>query len=89
MLQSGNWALIRNDADGRHIATVYLSEDEGQTWPVSRRVENFEGRRVRLVFRADSGKDGVIHTTYSYKNAETPGSAIKHVAFEERWIRGE
>ncbi|MBX3175885.1 MAG: exo-alpha-sialidase [Candidatus Hydrogenedentes bacterium] len=90
VLQSGHWALICNDADGRHIATVYLSEDEGQTWPVSRRIEDFEkDAGSASYFALIQGKDGVIHTTYSYKNADTPGSAIKHVAFDEGWIRGE
>jgi hypothetical protein len=34
-------------------------------------------------------KDGKIHCTYSYKDEKTPGSTIKHVVFEESWIKGE
>ena len=89
-LENGNWALVCNDtSNGRHLLTMYLSEDEGETWPISRGIETFEpeqgsGSYPSLI----QAKDGSIHCTYSYTRKEVPGSAIKHVSFNEEWIRG-
>lgn len=91
VLANGHWVLICNDApEGRHIVTVYLSEDEGATWPVSRKLEDFApDAGTGSYFAIIQTKDGKIHTTYSYKDEKTPGSTIKHVSFDEGWIRGD
>jgi predicted neuraminidase len=88
-LESGRWALVCNDAAGRHLLTVYLSEDEGETWTSRRGIETFEpdqgsGSYPSLMQAAD----GTIHCTYSYTRKDVPGSTIKHVWFDEEWIRG-
>ncbi|GMV93643.1 MAG: hypothetical protein AMXMBFR82_34210 [Candidatus Hydrogenedentota bacterium] len=89
-LQSGAWALVCNDTlDGRHLLTVYLSEDEGATWPIKRGIETFEpdkgsGSYPSLI----QAEDGTLHCTYSYKKEAVPGSTIKHVWFNEEWVRG-
>jgi len=90
VLQNGHWVLACNDTtEGRHIATVYLSKDEGATWPVSRRFENFATEAGSgSYFSIMQARDGMIHITYSYTNADTPGSSIKHAAFDEAWIEG-
>ena len=88
-LDNGHWVLVCNDtANGRHIISAYLSEDEGATWPVSRRLENFEpdagsGSYPSVIQAAD----GSIHATYSFNSKEFSGSTIKHVRFNEAWIR--
>lgn len=89
VLQNGHWVLVCNDANGRHIASVYLSEDEGATWPVSKHLEAFEPEAGSgSYFSIMQAKDGAIHCTYSYNSKETPGSSIKHAVFDEAWIRG-
>ena len=88
VLQNGHWVLLCNDVDGRHVVTAYLSEDEGATWPVSKRLEDFAPEAGSgSYFSVIQTKDGALHTTYSYKNAETPGSSIKHVTFQEEWLK--
>ncbi|MBX7255788.1 MAG: exo-alpha-sialidase [Candidatus Hydrogenedentes bacterium] len=88
-LKSGSWVLICNDTqDGRHILSAYLSEDEGATWIRRRRFESFikdqgSGSYPSLIQAAD----GTLHLTYSYVSQEFKGSAIKHVHFDEAWLR--
>ncbi len=89
-LKSGNWILAVNDVPrGRHILTVYLSEDEGKTWNIKRHLENLEpemgsGGYPTLIQTAD----GTIHCTYTHENKkEFDGKTIKHVRFNEAWIR--
>lgn len=89
-LDSGSWILAVNDlADGRHVLTLYLSEDEGETWPVKRALENLKpdmgsGHYPTLIQAAD----GTIHCTYTYEHKEKfAGKTIKHVRFNEAWLR--
>ncbi len=89
VLKNGNWVLICNDTvQGRHILSAYLSEDEGKSWPVSRRLEDFPpdagSGAYPSVIQAD---DGTIHCTYSFVTKETPGSCIKHACFNEAWLK--
>lgn len=88
-LKSGNWILVCNDLErGRHRLSVYLSEDEGATWPVSRALEDApEGGGSFSYPSVIQAKDGRIHCTYSWREQGTEGSAIKHVAFDEGWVK--
>lgn len=89
-LDSGNWILVCNDAPGRHKLTVYLSEDEGKTWPIKRALEDFEPDKGSGSYPSFwQAQDGSIHGTYSFKDESVPGSSIKHVHFNEAWIRGQ
>jgi predicted neuraminidase len=90
-LESGAWLLICNDThSGRHKVTLYLSEDEGATWPIRRALEDFEpDAGTGSYFSIIQAKDGTIHTTYSFKTQEQEGSTIKHVRFDEAWVRAE
>ncbi len=86
-LASGRWALICNDEDGRHQLTVYLSDDEGATWPHSRSLERVDSGKGNFSYPSMiQTRDGMIHCTYSYSTEGTPGSSIKHAAFNEEWI---
>lgn len=94
VLNNGNWLLVCNDAldgrDGRHRLSVYLSEDEGATWPVHRAVEDMPpGEGSASYPSIMQARDGAVHLTYSYKVAGQEGSTIKHVRFTESWVRGE
>lgn len=88
-LQNGHWALACNDTQtGRHLLTVYLSEDEGATWSLSRTVEEAEADKGSFSYPTlIQGADGRLHLSYSYRRAGEEGSAIKHVCFTEDWIR--
>lgn len=89
-LASGNWALVCNDTkEGRHLLTMYLSDDEGATWKWSRRLEDFEPEKGSASYPSlIQAKDGLLHCTYSYKQADVEGSTIKHAVFNEAWIKG-
>jgi predicted neuraminidase len=90
-LKSGNWILAVNDVpEGRHVLTVYLSDDEGKTWKAKRPLENLEPKKGNggyptLIQTAD----GSIHITYTHENQKSfTGKTIKHVRFNEEWILG-
>jgi len=86
-LASGRWALICNDVEGRHQLAVYLSEDEGATWPHARALERVEPEKGNFSYPSIiQTRDGMIHCTYSYSLKDTPGSSIKHAAFNEEWV---
>lgn len=88
-LKSGNWLLAVNDVPrGRHILTLYMSDDEGATWKWKRHLENLEpemgtGSYPTLIQTAD----GSIHITYSHEDKKKfSGKTIKHVRFNEAWV---
>lgn len=88
-LQNGNWVLVCNDTtNGRHLLTMYLSEDEGETWPVKRGLETFDPDRGSGSYPSlIQARDGTVHCTYSYTRKDVTGSTIKHTWFAEEWIR--
>ena len=88
-LTNRHWVLVCNDTySGRHILTAYLSEDEGDSWPWNRRLEDFaEGKGSASYPSVIRAADGTVHGTYSYRSDDTPGSSIKHVRFDEAWLR--
>ena len=89
VFKNGHWVLVCNDTEnGRHLLTAYLSEDEGLTWPVSRKIESFEPDKGSGSYPSlMEASDGSIHCSYSYTRSDVPGSTIKHVQFNEDWIR--
>ena len=82
-LTSGNVAIIYNDKESspRDRLAVSLSSDGGQTWSFTRHLENTPGQRFDYPSIIQS-RDGSLHATYSY-NLQT----IKHVTFDEGWIK--
>lgn len=84
-LQNGNWVLVYNDTtEGRNRLAVSLSTDEGQTWPVTRHLENQPQGSFHYPCVIQT-KDGLIHSVYSYFCEQ--GKSMKHVTFNEDWIR--
>jgi len=94
-LENGHWVMICNDLtgqDGRHGRSrlvAYLSDDEGANWRWKR---NIEDSTVGPEFKPHASyptviqaRDGMIHVTYTY--TPTDGETIKHVSFDEDWIR--
>jgi len=96
VLESGNWALVHNDIeDGRHRMSVWLSEDEGKTWPFRKIIVNGEpGSAVRGHYPAIiQGKDGMIHISYTNQIAGSIGGPdiknIAHAVFSENWLKNK
>ena len=94
VLKSGNWALVHNDLEsGRHRLSVWLSEDEGITWPHRKILVNGEpGSEVRGHYPAIiQGSDGKIHVSYTNQIAgpESQPSLknIVHASFSEKWLK--
>ena len=94
VLASGNWALILNDIeDGRHRLSVWLSTDEGKSWPFKKILVNGKpGSAVRGHYPAIiQGKDGRIHVSYTNQIAGPRGESdlknIVHASFSEDWLK--
>ena len=88
-LAGGHWALVCNDtSSGRHILSVYVSDDEGENWKWKRRIEDFPPEQGSASYPSlIQAKDGFLHLTYSYTAKDFEGSTIKHARFNEQWIR--
>jgi predicted neuraminidase len=89
-LTSGAWVMVCNDTfDGRHWLTAYLSDDEGATWKWKRKLENWPDKEAGSASYPSviQSADGTVHCTYSYVIKEVKGSSIKHVRFNEEWVK--
>ena len=93
---NGDWVCIYNDQDrGRHSLAVSLSDDEGQTWKWTRRLEDREPGAGQFHYPSIiEGSDGNLHTSYSYfinrpTDSEEKGKSIRYATFSTGWIRGE
>jgi predicted neuraminidase len=95
-LASGNWLLVCNDLDGkerhgRGRLTAYLSDDEGATWKWRREIEDTPDDAEQLIHACYptviQTSDGLIHCVYTY--TPKPKETIKHVWFNEEWVRAE
>jgi predicted neuraminidase len=99
-LRNGHWLLIGNDTErGRGSLAVQISDDEGATWKWKRHLEKDEENSGREEYHYPSiiqARDGTLHATYSHHWKPLPGDSkavsaktIKHVQFNEEWVRGE
>lgn len=91
-LRSGSWILAVNDLPrGRERLTCYLSEDEGKSWPIKRPFEDLEPEMGTASYPTlIQTADGSIHITYTHQDKRNfQGETIKHVRFNEAWIRAE
>jgi predicted neuraminidase len=93
VLKSGNWAIVHNDIEeGRHRLSVWLSPDEGKTWPYRKILINgAPGSEVRGHYPAIiQGSDETIHVSFTNQTSGKTGQpAIKniaHASFSERWL---
>jgi predicted neuraminidase len=88
VLNDGRWLLVCNDvADGRYRLAALISNDEGQSWKVSRYFENDqpgEGRYSYPTVCQDG--EGIIHLTYSYHLADGKKS-IKYVYMDSKALK--
>ncbi|QDU81322.1 hypothetical protein Pla110_30630 [Polystyrenella longa] len=88
-LSNGHWAMIHNDVGkGRHKLAVSISDDEGQTWKWTRRLEDQESGSYHYPAIMQSN-DGRLHAIYSYftkKEGGKEGKTMKHAEFDEEWV---
>lgn len=89
-LRDGNWLMVYNDLErGRYSLNVALSDDEGATWNWHRHLDGSPDEQSKNQYHYPSviqAQDGSIQATYSYFVPE--GKAIKHVRFDEDWVKG-
>lgn len=93
VLRSGNWALVHNDiGQGRHQLSVWLSEDEGKTWPFRKTIiKGIPGSITRAHYPAIiQGSDDLIHVSFTNQVASPDNTSevknISHAFFPEAWI---
>jgi len=88
-LRNGEWIMAFNDIErGRYSLAVAISDDEGITWKWKRHLDGNPAQTSTNQYHYPSviqAKDGSIHVTYSYFVPE--GKAIKHVRFNEDWVK--
>ena len=95
-MKDGDWVCIYNDEPrGRHTLAVSLSDDEGESWKWTRRIEDRQPRSGSFHYPSIiEGSDGKLHVTYSYfinqpTEQEENGKSIRYATFEKSWIKGE
>ena len=91
-LRNRVWAFIGNDTeDGRHSLAVFLSDDEGRTWPVKRHLELAPKGEDSFSYPSlIQARDGSLHATYScffHNGGGAETKAIRHAHFDEAWVR--
>lgn len=87
-LRDGLWALVNNDTEfGRASLAIWLSPDEGKSWPWKRHLEpgpDFTGDRSASYPSIIEARDGTLHITYS---RFTEGKTIFHVHVNVAWVK--
>jgi len=94
VLNNNHWLLVCNDLKrGRYRLTVFLSEDEGKSWPWRRELDNLGPGGGELSYPSlIQGGDGKLHGVYTYATplpSKERNECIRYVHFNESWIRGE
>ena len=87
-LKDGRWAFIGDDEDdGRYRLSLYLSDDEGQTWKWKRTLENDQKKVGRFSYPClIQTDDGLLHISYSYSVGKE-GESIKYVVADPNTIK--
>jgi len=84
-LRDGAWLFVGNDTEeGRHRLSVWISEDDGVTWPWRAAIENTAGDSFSYP-SAIQTRDGLVHVTYSA--ATQAGETIRHAQFPVAWVK--
>ena len=93
VLKSGSLVTVHNDTEeGRHRLSVWLSKDEGKTWPFRKTlVDDEPGGETRAHYPAIiQGNDGRIHVTFTNQvpgpEGQPPLRNIVHASFSEYWL---
>jgi len=88
VLKDGRWAFVGDDEDdGRYRLSLYLSDDEGQTWKWKSTLENDQKRNGRFSYPClIQTADGLLHISYSYSVGKEEES-IKYVVVDPKAIK--
>jgi predicted neuraminidase len=80
ILKDGRWAFVGNDqTDGRYRLSLYISENEGQTWINKYIIENDITRTKSYSYPSlIQSPDGKLHISYSFHEEKTKKS-IKYL----------
>jgi predicted neuraminidase len=86
VLQDGRWLMACNDTEEeRDRLSLLVSEDEGRTWPLRRRLEPSDDRGRSFGYPSLlQTRDGQIHVTYT--TAGTDGNTIRHAVIDPQWL---
>lgn len=87
VLSDGKWAFLGNDIDdGRYRVSLFLSDDEGQSWNRKLLLENHSPAEGGYSYPAlIQSKDGLLHITYSF-HPEKNKKSIKYVVVDPNKI---
>jgi len=88
VLKDGRWAFVGDDEDdGRYRISLYLSDDEGQTWKWKRTLENDQKKNGRFSYPClIQTDDGLLHISYSYSVGKE-GESIKYIVVDPKIIK--
>ena len=88
-LRNGDWIMVYNDLEAkRHSLVAAISDDEGATWKWRRHLDGRPDQPGGVEYHYPSviqARDGAVHVTYSY--FVPGGKSIKHVRFNEEWVK--
>lgn len=86
-LADGRWAFLGNDiADGRYILSLYLSDDEGQSWKWKTKLEDHLPNEGGFSYPSlIQTADGLLHITYSF-HPKSDSKSIKYVIVDPKKI---
>ena len=78
VLRDGRWLIVYNDSTkSRDNLTGAISEDEGKTWPLKRRLEPQSDGATSFAYPSViQSADGAVHITYTCKGSR--GGRIRH-----------
>ncbi len=86
VLPTGEWVFIGNDTEsGRHSLAIWVSEDEGETWPVRRSLAACPPGAGSFSYPSlFQARDGWFHATWS--EAVAGRETIRHARFNRAWL---
>jgi predicted neuraminidase len=87
VLNDGRWAFVGNDIDdGRYQISLYLSDDEGDSWKWKRAIESVPKGEGSFSYPCLlQTKDGLLHISYSYSIGKK-GESIKYIVVDPKTI---
>lgn len=90
-LKNRHWLLCCNDLKkGRYRLTVFLSLDEGRTWPHRRVLHDLGENGGELSYPSlIQGQDGTIHLSYSFQTplpGKVRNESICYARSDEAWV---
>lgn len=88
-LADGRWIYVANDIDSRHLLSMFVSDDEGETWRRAETLEFDPTKQNRYCYPCViQTQDGMLHITYSChgKIDDKESKSIKHIVIDPEKI---